>query len=150
MKNPGFHFFFPAFFLATMISFTAEAQREIQVPSDDQILKRAPEGVTFIPNISYREGYKTWKLDLAMPPVVGSAPRPAIVFILEGGWENGDERADSFPNPTLDYAAKGHVSVTVNHLLLGDETGHGLFQRNPSITEPVREAFFNSILKPAE
>ncbi|MCB1120461.1 MAG: alpha/beta hydrolase [Verrucomicrobiae bacterium] len=105
--------------LASTLSLSA--QRQQNLPSDEQILKRVPDGVTFIPNIAYREGNEAWKLDLAMPKVLGRKPRPGIVFIHGGGWRNGDKRAAGFLNPTLEYAGKGYVCVTVNYrMLTGD------------------------------
>lgn len=100
----------------------ATAQRQLNLPTDEQIQQRVPEGVTFIPDIAYREGNEAWKLDLAMPQERGGAPRPAIVFIHGGGWRNGDKRAASFLNPTLEYAAKGYVCATVNYRLLQDQS----------------------------
>ena len=88
------------------------------LPTDEQIINRLPEGVTFIPNIAYRQGNEAWKLDLAMPKERGSSPRPAIVFVHGGGWRNGDKRAGSFLNPTISYAAKGYVCITVNYRML--------------------------------
>ncbi len=88
--------------------------------TDEQIMERAPEGVTVLPNIAYREGNEAWKLDLAMPEERGTNPRPAIVFIHGGGWRNGDKRANSFLNPTLEYAAKGYVCITVNYRMLNE------------------------------
>ena len=40
------------------------------------------------------------------------------------------------------------VPRNVSYILLGDESGHGAFQRNIAFTEPAREAFFNRVLKP--
>jgi acetyl esterase/lipase len=107
--------------LVFQISFEAHAQREQNLPSDEQIMKHLPTGVSFIPNIAYREGNEAWKLDLAMPKERGSSPRPAIVFIHGGGWRNGDKRAGGFLNPTIEYAEKGYVCVTLNYrMLTGD------------------------------
>lgn len=134
-------------------------------PTDDQIQQQVPEGVTFVPNIAYRNGHEAWKLDLAMPTKRGNEPRPAIVFIHGGGWRNGDKRAASFLNPTLSYAARGYVCITVNYRLLTNNSTtidhcvedvknavrwlrahagkyNAVFQRNLAVTEPAREAFF--------
>ena len=107
-----------------LITSFVEAQQNRQrppLPTDEQIQERLPDGVTFVPNITYREGHERWKLDLAMPSERGNAPRPAIVFIHGGGWRNGDKRAGGFLNPTLAYAAKGYVCITVNYRLIKGE-----------------------------
>ncbi len=108
--------------LAVLIAFPLTAQRRLNLPTDAQIRERLPEGVTFVPDIAYREGNEAWKLDLAMPTKREDSPRPAIVFIHGGGWRNGDKRTPPFLNPTLDYASKGYVCVTVNYRLLKDES----------------------------
>ena len=110
------------FVIAVLIAFPLTAQRQLNLPTDAQIRERLPQGVTFMPDIAYREGNEAWKLDLAMPTNRGESPRPAIVFIHGGGWRNGDKRAPSFLNPTLEYASKGYVCVTVNYRLLKDES----------------------------
>jgi acetyl esterase/lipase len=80
-----------------------------------------PDGVTFVGDIAYRPGEsKAWRLDLAMPTGRGDEPRPAIVFVHGGGWRNGDKRAGNFLGPTLEFAAKGYVCITVNYRLLGE------------------------------
>lgn len=96
-------------------------RRRPPTPTDEQIQSRLPDGVTFIPNIAYRDGHEKWKLDLAMPKERGDSPRPAIVFIHGGGWRNGNKRGGGFLNPTLAYAAKGYVCITVNYRLITDE-----------------------------
>lgn len=114
------------FILITFVLVSAQAvesqqqqnRRRASNPTDEQIHQWLPEGVTFEPNIAYREGNEAWKLDLAMPTEPGDEPRPAIVFIHGGGWRNGDKRAAGFLNPTLSYAAKGYVCITINYRLL--------------------------------
>ena len=95
-------------------------RRRPPLPTVEQIMERLPDGVKFIPDIPYREGNKTWKLDLAMPEEHGDTPRPAIVFIHGGGWRNGDKRAGAFLQPTIDYAAKGYVCITINYRMLDE------------------------------
>ncbi len=92
-------------------------QRTVTV---EQIMQQLPEGVTFIPDIAYREGNEAWKLDLAMPTERGETPRPALVFIHGGGWRGGDKRRGGFLRPTISYAAKGYVCVTVNYRMLNE------------------------------
>ena len=92
-------------------------QRTITV---EQIMQQLPEGVTFIPDIAYREGNEAWKLDLAMPTERGESLRPALVFIHGGGWRGGDKRRGGFLRPTISYAAKGYVCVTVNYRMLDE------------------------------
>lgn len=121
MKNPRLNLAHCILFLsAALVTLPVSAQRNLELPSDEQIMKRVPEGVAFIPNLAYRDGNDAWKLDLAMPEGKGGAPRPAIVFVHGGGWRNGDKRAASFLNPTLDYAAKGYVCITVNYRMLNE------------------------------
>lgn len=110
--------FLISFLAFALLCQTLAGQRQQSLPTVEQIISRLPDGVTFIPDIAYREGNDAWKLDLAMPTEPGTSPRPAIVFIHGGGWRNGDKRASSFLKPTLDYAAKGYVCITVNYRLL--------------------------------
>jgi len=84
--------------------------------STEDLLKRAPDGVTVLPDIAYREGNDAWKLDLAMPKERGDAPRPAIVYIHGGGWTKGDKRGKGI-GAVLHYAAKGYVCISVNYRL---------------------------------
>ncbi|MHC4116606.1 MAG: alpha/beta hydrolase fold domain-containing protein [Planctomycetota bacterium] len=93
--------------------------RNRQTVTTEQMLAQAPEGVTVIPDIAYREGNDAWKLDLAMPTNRGDKPRPAIVFVHGGGWVSGDKRAGNFLRPTLEFAAKGYVCITINYRLGG-------------------------------
>ena len=97
--------------------FSQQNRQRGAIPSDEEVQQRVPNGVTFIPNLVYREGHDRWKLDLAMPSELGDEPRPAIVFIYGGGWQNGDKRASGFLNPTLSYAEKGYVCITTNYRL---------------------------------
>ena len=97
--------------------FSQQNRQRRAIPSDEEVQQRVPNGVTFIPNLVYREGHDRWKLDLAMPSEPGDEPRPAIVFIHGGGWRNGDKRASGFLNPTLSYAEKGYVCITTNYRL---------------------------------
>ncbi|UCG47885.1 MAG: alpha/beta hydrolase [Phycisphaerales bacterium] len=80
-----------------------------------------PAGVKVIGNIAYRPGPSgAWRLDLAMPEERGEKPIPAIVFVHGGGWRSGDKRRPNFLRPTLEFAAKGYVCITVNYRLLGE------------------------------
>lgn len=98
----------------------ANGNRNQQTMSTEQLLRRAPEGVTIIPDVAYREGHARWKLDLAMPADPARTLRPAIVFVHGGGWRNGDKRKANFLNPMLDFAADGYVCITVNYRFLSD------------------------------
>ena len=97
-----------------------QQRQQRPLPTTEQIMKRVPEGVKFIPEIAYREGNDAWKLDLAMPEELGDKPRPALVIIHGGGWRNGDKRREGFLRPTLNYAAKGYVCITVNYRMLNE------------------------------
>lgn len=95
-------------------------RRQQRTVTVEQIMQQLPEGVTFIPDIAYREGNEAWKLDLAMPTERGETPRPALVFIHGGGWRGGDKRRGGFLRPTISYADKGYVCVTVNYRMLNE------------------------------
>ena len=124
MKNPRLKISYSIFIILAMLvalpvfSQQQQTRQRPPNPTNEQVQKRVPDGVTFISNIAYRKGNEAWKLDLAMPKERGNDPRPAIVFVHGGGWRNGDKRAASFLNPTLSYAAKGYVCITVNYRLL--------------------------------
>jgi acetyl esterase/lipase len=90
--------------------------------STQALLAQAPEGVTVVPDIQYREGSEACQLDLAMPTKTSDVPRPALIFVHGGGWRNGDKRTASFIDPTLEFAAKGYVCISVNYRLLGETT----------------------------
>lgn len=79
-----------------------------------------PAGVKLVPDLAYRDGNPMWKLDLVLPDIPATAPRPAIMFIHGGGWRAGDKRAGYFLQGALDYAAKGYVTVSVNYRLAGE------------------------------
>ena len=115
----------PTTVLALLITIPAIAQDAEQsansnsnkpTMSTEDLLKRAPDGVTVLPDIAYREGNDAWKLDLAMPKERGDAPRPAIVYIHGGGWTKGDKRGKG-SGAVLHYAAKGYVCISVNYRL---------------------------------
>ena len=115
----------PTTVLALLITIPAIAQDAEQsansnsnkpTMSTEDLLKRAPDGVTVLPDIAYREGNGAWKLDLAMPKERGDAPRPAIVYIHGGGWTKGDKRGKGI-GAVLHYAAKGYVCISVNYRL---------------------------------
>ena len=115
----------PTTVLALLITIPAIAQDAEQsansssnkpTMSTEDLLKRAPDGVTVLPDIAYREGNDAWKLDLAMPKERGDAPRPAIVYIHGGGWTKGDKRGKGI-GAVLHYAAKGYVCISVNYRL---------------------------------
>jgi acetyl esterase/lipase len=96
------------------------AERNKSVMSTEELLKLAPDGVTVLPDIVYRQGNEAWKLDLAMPKEPGDAPRPVIVYIHGGGWTKGDKRGQGI-GAVLSYAARGFVSISVNYRLDADK-----------------------------
>jgi acetyl esterase/lipase len=125
-----------AFFLAPLSSSHTQdrPQRPQQaIPGDAQVESRLPDGVTFVPNLAYRDGHERWKLDLVMPAEKGHSPRPAIVFVHGGGWRSGDKRKSNFLGPALEYAAKGYVCITINYRL----SQHAPF---PACVEDVKNA----------
>ena len=84
----------------------------------EQFQKLVPPGVTFVPDISYREGNESWKLDLVMPEARGDHPRPGIVFIHDGGWMYGNKRGAA--QSAVRYAQKGYVCISVCYRLTGE------------------------------
>ncbi|MHC4700142.1 MAG: prolyl oligopeptidase family serine peptidase, partial [Planctomycetota bacterium] len=110
------------FTTALLVAFTIGNIRTAQSRDADSTITNIPEGVKVVADIAYRDGpSKAWRLDLAMPAEPGDKPRPAIVFVHGGGWRSGDKRRENFLRPTLEFAAKGYVCITVNYRLL-DET----------------------------
>lgn len=68
MEKTRFKYTFSIFsMLIALIALPVGAQRQLKLPTDEQIKEQVPNGVTFVPNIAYREGNDAWKLDLAMP-----------------------------------------------------------------------------------
>ena len=96
---------------------TQRRPRQANGLSDAQVRTRAGDQVTVELNLAYREGNDAWRLDLAYPKEPSDVPRPAIVFVHGGGWRGGDKRTAAFIGPTLEYAAKGYVCITVNYRL---------------------------------
>jgi len=85
--------------------------------SDEQVEDLLPEGVSFLPNLSYREGHDRWRLDLFLPKNEETLLRPALVVIHGGGFVNGDKRRGGFLRVAIDYASKGYVTMPVNYRL---------------------------------
>lgn len=106
---------------ATIAAFVANSTYSAQSGNAGSAISDIPEGVTVVADIAYRDGpSKAWRLDLAMPAEPSDKPRPAIVFVHGGGWRSGDKRSDNFLRPTLEFAAKGYVCMTVNYRLLNE------------------------------
>ncbi len=61
--------------------------------------------------------------------------------------EESDATVGVYHSDKLVSALREAGAKDVNYLLLGDGTGHGVFQRNIGITEPIREAFFARTLQ---
>jgi acetyl esterase/lipase len=86
-------------------------------------IDRIPEEIVVLYNLAYREGPSTsWRLDLAMPKVPASAPRPAIVVIHGGGWIEGSRSSFSSaqgrrPGHIIDFAQLGFVAVSIDYRL---------------------------------
>jgi acetyl esterase/lipase len=91
------------------------AARKQQVPSVEQMKKRVPPGVKYMPDLAYREGNPAWRVDLAMPEAAGNKPRPGVVIVHGGGWRSGDKRVGMWGELPLDYAQKGYVAISVNY-----------------------------------
>lgn len=102
--------------LITVPTLAQNTRRNKPAMSTEDLLKRAPAGVTVVADIAYREGNEAWKLDLVMPTERGDTPRPAIIYIHGGGWTKGDKRGQGI-DAVLGYAAKGYVSISVNYRL---------------------------------
>jgi acetyl esterase/lipase len=113
----------------------AAAARGLLTAADTERVRAAiPEGVTWLPDLAYRDGDPAWRLDLAMPTERNGAPRPAIVVVHGGGWQGGDKRAaGGWWKYPLDFAAAGYVAVSVNYRLVPQA-------RFPACLEDVRTA----------
>ena len=110
-----------ASFILITAAFLSTAHAARSRSGADGPIADVPAGVKVIANIAYRPGPSgAWRLDLAMPEERGEKPVPAIVFVHGGGWRSGDKRSRNFLRPTLDFAAKGYVCMTVNYRLLGE------------------------------
>ncbi|MHC4997149.1 MAG: alpha/beta hydrolase fold domain-containing protein [Planctomycetota bacterium] len=92
-------------------------RRQEVLPTDEQLRELAADNVELELNIRYREGHERHVLDLARPRAKSDKPRPALVFIHGGGWTSGDKRRGNFIAFTLEYAAKGYVTMSVNYRL---------------------------------
>lgn len=85
--------------------------------------ERIPDDIAVLYNLEYREGESaSWKLDLAMPKVPASMPRPAIVVIHGGGWIEGSRSSfsraqDRRPGHIIDFAKLGFVAVSIDYRL---------------------------------
>lgn len=98
----------------------SDGRRVPAVPTE-RMLASAPEGITILPDLAYREGESaSWKLDLVMPEKKSADLRPGIVFVHGGGWRNGDKRSGTFLRGAIEYAQKGYVCITVNYRLTGE------------------------------
>jgi len=98
-------------------TYATESQSKLEEKAKD-FISDIPAGVKIIGDIAYRKGQsKAWRLDMAMPKEPSDEPRPAIVFIHGGGWRSGDKRRDNFLGPTLEFATKGYVCITINYRL---------------------------------
>jgi dipeptidyl aminopeptidase/acylaminoacyl peptidase len=73
--------------------------------------------------------------------VTADAP-PMLLWHEESDRTVGVYQSDTFISAMREAGAKD-----VNYVLFGDGTGHGTFQRNIAVTEPMREAFFARTLK---
>lgn len=107
--------------LAKRLAQRGQQRRRPQGPRTDKLLEDAPDDVTIVPDIRYREGESdAWQLDLVMPKTKSEKPRPGIVFVHGGGWRSGDKRSGTFLNGAIEYAQKGYVCITVNYRLTGE------------------------------
>jgi acetyl esterase/lipase len=85
-----------------------------------------PQGVTFTPDLVYREGSEAWKLDLYSPADRSGVPKPGLVFVHGGGFRAGDKRYRySGDNPEAwflqllgDFAKSGYVVISINYRLV--------------------------------
>src|SRR5262249_44856876 len=87
--------------------------------------KPAPQAVTVLHDIAYRQGASKRWLDLAMKKEPHGKPRPAIVVIHGGGWVEGDRssfasRKHGAPGNIEDFAALGSGAVPINYRLSGE------------------------------
>lgn len=92
-------------------------QPQPKPPTAEEMKKRVPPDVSYLPDLAYREGNPAWRLDLAMPAERGSSPRPGIVIVHGGGWRGGDKRPGMWGQLPLEYAQKGYVAISINYRL---------------------------------
>ncbi len=72
-----------------------------------------------------------------------SANSPPLLLFHEAS----DKTVGVYQSDILVQALRESGAKDVNYVLFGDDSGHGTFQRNIAVTEPLREAFFARILK---
>lgn len=90
-----------------------------------QLRASFPGGVTGRPDVVYSaiNGYRPMTLDLYVPPKAGG-PKPLVVYVHGGGWENGTARNagayTDFPVVLAELAARGYVVASVNYRLSGE------------------------------
>ena len=77
------------------------------------------------------------------PVTYASADAPPILLVHA----ISDRTVGVYHSDKLVNALREAGAKNVSYILLGDESGHGAFQRNIVFTEPAREAFFNRVLK---
>lgn len=100
----------------------AGRQRNPKVDSPARQKTVVPDNVILETDITYREGNKKWRLDLARPKAATSTPRPAIVMIHGGGWRSGDKGGGLWRSLPFEYAAQGYVCISVNYRLTDEAT----------------------------
>jgi acetyl esterase/lipase len=75
-----------------------------------------PPGVVAHRDLAYVEaGHERQKLDLYLPAAPAAGPRPVILWVHGGGWQNGSKAA---PLPLrLGFAAKGYAIASIGYRL---------------------------------
>lgn len=76
-----------------------------------------PDGVEFLPDITYRDQHAKQKLDL-LRPVERPGPLPAVLLVHGGGWREG--RREEQRGIASRFAQAGYVAIPVGYRLTGE------------------------------
>ncbi len=87
---------------------------EPDAPGGRQLETRIPADVTAHLNVPYAEyGARSVLMDVFLP--AGNTPRPAVLVVHGGGWQNGDKT--KFRALAIDLARRGFVAAAIEYRL---------------------------------
>jgi len=99
-----------------------QVDKFIAIPADAKrarVKDEVPKGVTAHTDLVFGQGgTKPLLLDLYAPATKGDKPRPGVIVIHGGGWENGSRRA--FRAMCQQLALRGFVAATIDYRLSGE------------------------------
>ena len=82
--------------------------------------RQMPESMEVLKDIEYCTGQgKPLLMDILRPQNPSATPRPAVLFLHGGGWENGDKEDHTV---AALLASNGFVAATINYRLSGEAT----------------------------